>query len=433
METLFKDILLNGINVREAERWSRRIAVERRRKGLNEDPEVRAAEVKLADKLGTRVHIENKQGQKGGRIVINFFSRDELHNIIKTIESKERGTDEPVSDEIEPEKVTEDDVKSSSKMIVEIKPQKDNYSKYGKIIEKPMSNIRKRISEKMSLSKHMAAHVTHIDEADATKLVEVMKKEKKAALEKDAHLTYLPFIIKAVIVALKNHKYLNTSLDHENEKIIIKKLQDWTSQDITITNNEDLRRIFVKFESKEGNCIMSGHMSIQFHVLLYYKPDNKVIELQKELPEIIDKTKNTETDLADEGEKYIIKKLKDLGYNDLSHKELFELFFENNELQEKIYRDIDERSDVDVQSLLKRKKQMFDELDNLLMECYQTSSVLIDDSKLVTGEEGFLFSLDLEYVKNNVKVGMFNTKKFSEKVKEKLLDRLDEIIKILNV
>jgi len=67
------------------------------------------------------------------------------------------------------------------------------------------------------------------------------------------------------------------------------------------------------------------------------------------------------------------------------------------------------------------------------MECYQTSSVLIDDSKLVTGEEGFLFSLDLEYVKNNVKEGMFNTKKFSGKVKEKLVDRLDEIIKILNV
>jgi len=213
----------------------------------------------------------------------------------------------------------------------------------------------------------------------------------------------------------------------------IKKLQGWTSQDITITNNDDLRRIFVKFESKEGNCIISGHMSIQFHVLLYYKPDNKVIEFQKELSQIIDKTKNTETNLANEGEQYIIEKLKDLGYNDLAHKELFELLYENDELREKIYREIDEQSDDDVQSLLKRKKQLFDELDNLLMECYQTSSVLIDDSKLVTGEEGFLFSLDLEYVKNNVKEGMFNTKKFSEKTKEKLVDRLDEIIKILNM
>jgi len=216
-------------------------------------------------------------------------------------------------------------------------------------------------------------------------------------------------------------------------KKTINELQDWTSQDITITNNEDLRRIFVKFESKEGNFIISGHMSIQFHVLLYYKPDNKVIEFQKELSQIIDKTKNTETNLAEEGEQYIIKKLKDLGYNDLAHKDLFELFYENDELREKIYRDIDELSDNDVQSLLKRKKQLFDDLDNLLMECYQTSAVLIDDSKLVTGEEGFLFSLDLEYVKNNVKKGMFNTKKFSEKVKENLVNRLDEIIKILNM
>ncbi len=213
----------------------------------------------------------------------------------------------------------------------------------------------------------------------------------------------------------------------------IKKLPDWMSQDITITNNEDLRRIFVKFELKEGNCIISGHMSIQFHVLLYYKPDNNVIKFQKELSQIIDKTKNTETNLANEGEQYIIEKLKDLGYNDLAHKDLFELLYENDELREKIYSDINEHSDVDVQSLLKRKKQLFDELDNMLMECYQTSSVLIDDSKLVTGEEGFLFSLDLEYVKNNVKEGMFNTKKFSEKVKEKLAYRLDEIIKILKM
>ena len=213
----------------------------------------------------------------------------------------------------------------------------------------------------------------------------------------------------------------------------IKKLQGWTFQDVTITNNDDLRRIFVKFESIEENYIMSGHMSIQFHVLLYYKPDNKVIEFQKELSQLIDKTKNTEINFANENEQYIIEKLKDLGYNDLAHKELFELLYENDELREKIYRDINEHSDVDVQSLLKRKKQLFDELDNLLMECYQTSSVLIDDSKLVTGEEGFLFSLDLEYVKNNIKEGMFKTKKISEKVKEKLVNRLDEIIKILNV
>jgi hypothetical protein len=221
-------------------------------------------------------------------------------------------------------------------------------------------------------------------------------------------------------------------LVQEFYKNIVNNLQDWTSQDITITNNEDLRRIFVKFESKEDNYIISGHVSIQFHVLLYYKPDNNVIEYQKELSQIIDKTKSTETKLADDSEQYVIEKLKEQGYTNLEHKELFKILYENDELREKIYQDIDKRSDADVQKLLKRKKELFDGLDNLLMECYHTSGVLIDDSRLVTGEEGFLFSLDLEHLKNNVKEGMFNSKKISDNVKNKLLNKLDGIINILN-
>jgi len=76
-------------------------------------------------------------------------------------------------------------------------------------------------------------------------------------------------------------------LVQEYFKKIIKNLPDWVSRDITITNNEDLRRIFVKFELKEGNYLLSCHMSIQFHVLLFYKPDNKVIEYQKELSKLL--------------------------------------------------------------------------------------------------------------------------------------------------
>ncbi|MFB5630148.1 MAG: hypothetical protein ACE5RN_01005 [Nitrosopumilaceae archaeon] len=215
-------------------------------------------------------------------------------------------------------------------------------------------------------------------------------------------------------------------------KKIINNLEGWVSQDITISNNEDLRRIFVKFESKENNYIISGHVSIQFHVLLYYKPDNKVIEFQKELSEIIDKTKNIETKLADDSEQFIIDKLREHGYTDLEHKDLFEVFYENDKLREKIYQGIDEQSENDVRELLKRKKQLFNELDNLLMECYHTSSVLIDDSRLVTGEEGFLFSLDLEHVKNNIKQGLFDTRKISDQVKNNILNKLDDIITVLN-
>ena len=222
-------------------------------------------------------------------------------------------------------------------------------------------------------------------------------------------------------------------LVQEYFKKIIKNLPDWVSRDISITNNEDLRRIFVKFELKEGNYLLSCHMSIQFHVLLFYKPDNKVIEYQKELAEIIDKTKNTETKLAEDSDQYILEKLKEIGYKDLEHKDLFQVFYENDDLRDKIYKEIEGKSESNVQDLLKRKKQLFNELDNLLMEIYQTTSVLIDDSKLVTGEEGCLCSFDLEHFKKNVKEGMFDPKKIPVRVKEKLSERLDEFIKIMKV
>jgi len=222
-------------------------------------------------------------------------------------------------------------------------------------------------------------------------------------------------------------------LVQEYFKKIIKNLPDWVSRDISITNNDDLRRIFVKFELKEGNYLLSCHMSIQFHVLLFYKPDNKVIEYQKELSEIIDKTKNTETKLAEDNDQYILEKLKEIGYKDLEHKDLFQVFYENDDLRDKIYKEIEGKSESNVQDLLKRKKQLFNELDNLLMEIYQTTSVLIDDSKLVTGEEGCLCSFDLEHFKKNVKEGIFDPKKIPVRVKEKLSERLDEFIKIMKV
>ena len=72
-------------------------------------------------------------------------------------------------------------------------------------------------------------------------------------------------------------------------------LDKWSTQNVSITNNEDLRRIFTKFEIMEGNYLISGHLSLQFHVLLYYKPEQRVIECQKELADIVDLTKNKET------------------------------------------------------------------------------------------------------------------------------------------
>lgn len=105
----------------------------------------------------------------------------------------------------------------------------------------------------------------------------------------------------------------------------------------------------------EGNYLISGHVSIQFHVLLYYKPDQRVIDCQKELSEIIDTTKNKEEELSNNSDQYVLDKLKEMGYKDFDHQKLFEVFYENDEFREKVFAEIEEQSGVDFQKLSEKK------------------------------------------------------------------------------
>ena len=208
---------------------------------------------------------------------------------------------------------------------------------------------------------------------------------------------------------------------------ISKKLTDWSLQDVSITNNEDLRRIFTKFEINEGNYLISGHISLQFHVLLFYKPLQRVIDCQKELAEIVDVTKNKETKLSDNGDQFVLNKLKEMGYKDFDHQKLFEVFYENEEFSKKVYAEIEKDSGKEFRKLTEKKKELFKELDSLLIETYQTSSVLIDDTRLVSGEEGCLCTLDIEFIKNNNREGLFDPRKMSNTVKENILKKLDNL------
>jgi len=81
----------------------------------------------------------------------------------------------------------------------------------------------------------------------------------------------------------------------------------------------------------------------------------------------------------------------------------------------------------------KKKVDLFNELDSYLMETYQTTSILIDDARLVTGEEGCLCTFDLEHIKNKNKEGLFDSKKIPQIVKQKIIERLDQIEKILRL
>ena len=206
---------------------------------------------------------------------------------------------------------------------------------------------------------------------------------------------------------------------------IIQKLDGWSLQNVSTTNNEDLRRIFTKFEITEGNYLVSGHLSIQFHVLLFYKPVQRVIDSQKELAEILDNTKKQESDLSNNSDQFVLDKLKEMGYKDFDHQKLFEIFYEDEEFSKKVYAEIEKESSEEFKKLTEKKNELIKELDSLLIETYQTSSVLIDDTRLVAGEEGCLCTLDIEFIKNNNREGLFDPRKMANNVKENILKKLE--------
>lgn len=84
----------------------------------------------------------------------------------------------------------------------------------------PLTSIRSAIAKKMSESMMHAAHVTHHDVADVTELAKIREKEKPAALKRGVKLTFLPFIAKAALAALKEFSEFNSSLDESTNEIV---------------------------------------------------------------------------------------------------------------------------------------------------------------------------------------------------------------------
>lgn len=87
----------------------------------------------------------------------------------------------------------------------------------------PLRGLRRTISERMAKSLRTTAQVTHVDEADMTELVLLREAFKGSAEKRGVRLTYLPFIIKALVPALKEFPYANATLDEAAGNIVLKK------------------------------------------------------------------------------------------------------------------------------------------------------------------------------------------------------------------
>jgi len=90
----------------------------------------------------------------------------------------------------------------------------------------PIRGLRKRIFESMARSKHTAAHFHYVDEVDVGPITALKDRSKPFAEKAGVKLTFLPFLVKAVVAALKRHPRLNSNIDESAMELVVRKSYD---------------------------------------------------------------------------------------------------------------------------------------------------------------------------------------------------------------
>jgi pyruvate dehydrogenase E2 component (dihydrolipoamide acetyltransferase) len=87
----------------------------------------------------------------------------------------------------------------------------------------PLKGIRKKIAENLQMAKHIIPHFTLMDEVDVTELVAWRESIKEAAEQAGTKITYLPFVMKALVATIREFPMFNASIDDDKQEIVYKK------------------------------------------------------------------------------------------------------------------------------------------------------------------------------------------------------------------
>ena len=159
--------------------------------GNNNDSFASPGVRRLARELGINLSTINGTGPK------NRTTKEDLHSFIKMQMAISTGKPVTIKKEID-------------------------FSQWGEIETLKLSKINKITGQRLQQAWQEIPHVTQYDKADITDVDILRKKLKKEGLEKNIKVTFLPFLMKAVSIVLKEMPRFNSSLDHVEENLVIK-------------------------------------------------------------------------------------------------------------------------------------------------------------------------------------------------------------------
>lgn len=210
---------------------------ENKQEALEEQSRVLATPVarKLAKDLGLDIRIIKGTGP-AGRVM-----KDDIYNANKQDEAGSKKITE-VSDI---KTIKEENIRPEVRKAVEVPLLKVK----GEVERVPLTTLRKTIAKNMVLSKSVIPHAAVMDDFDVTELVKFRSEVKAMADNQGVQLTYMPFIIKAVTLALKEFKVFNASFDEDNGEVILKK---YYNIGVAVDTPEGLMVPVVKEADKRG-------------------------------------------------------------------------------------------------------------------------------------------------------------------------------------
>jgi pyruvate dehydrogenase E2 component (dihydrolipoamide acetyltransferase) len=107
--------------------------------------------------------------------------------------------------------------------IVPVPPQPRRPAPPGREERVTFAGLRRRIAQKMAQSTRTAAHFTFVEECDVSRLMALRANLQPAAVKAGVSLSYLPFIVKAVVGALRRHPLLNSTLDEAASELVYRR------------------------------------------------------------------------------------------------------------------------------------------------------------------------------------------------------------------
>ncbi len=134
---------------------------------------------------------------------------------------------------------------------------KQNFEKFGTVERTQLKGMRKAIAEHMVLSMSMIPSVTHCDEFDASNLVKKRTSQKPDAEKAGVKLTYLAYIVQAVVAALKEFPEFNASIDDSTNEVVYK---NYMNIGIAVDTHEGLMVPVIKSASQKDLFAIAGEI-----------------------------------------------------------------------------------------------------------------------------------------------------------------------------